>query len=143
MARAFHAHGATVLLADVAAPALRDITAELAGAVAIEYDQTDAGSIRALYANAKAGLVQFTRAAAELGPSGVRVAAPAPGRTRTPLNTHRLADEEELRRSLARIPARRIGEAREMARLAPVPASPLCDYVLGGTPIADGGYVLE
>jgi NAD(P)-dependent dehydrogenase (short-subunit alcohol dehydrogenase family) len=99
---------------------------------------------RALYASAKAGLVQFTRsAAAEWGPHGVRVVALAPGRTLTPLNKHLLDDPEELEASLKRIPARRIGDAREMARLALVLASPLCDYVVGETLIADGGYILE
>ena len=99
---------------------------------------------RALYATAKAGLVQFTRsAAAEYGPLGIRVVALAPGRTRTALNAHLLADPTELAQSLARIPANRIGTAEEMARLALVLASPLAEYVVGETLIADGGYILE
>ena len=40
-------------------------------------------------------------------------------------------------------PAGRIGEAPEMARLALWLASPLADYVVGQTLVADGGYVLE
>lgn len=99
---------------------------------------------RALYASAKAGLVQFTRsAAAEFGPLGVRVVALAPGRTLTDLNRHLLDDPEELAWSLKRIPAGRLGDAEEMARLTLLLASPLADYIVGETLVADGGYILE
>ena len=101
------------------------------------------GPERAIYGTAKAGLVQFTRAAAaELAPHGVRVAALAPGRTPTPLTEKALADPDHLAESLARIPAGRLGDAGEMAHLALFLASPLADYVVGETLIADGGYIL-
>ena len=101
------------------------------------------GPERAIYGTAKAGLVQFTRAAAaELAPHGVRVAALAPGRTPTPLTEKALADPDYLAASLARIPAGRLGDPDEMARLALFLASPLADYVVGETLIADGGYIL-
>ena len=101
------------------------------------------GPERVIYGTAKAGLVQFTRAAAvELAPHGVRVVALAPGRTLTPLTEEQLADPDYLAASLARIPAGRIGDAEEMARLALFLASPAADYVVGETLIADGGYIL-
>ena len=101
------------------------------------------GPERAIYGTAKAGLVQFTRAAAaELAPHGVRVVALAPGRTPTPLTEAQLSDPHYLAESLARIPAGRLGDAGEMARLALFLASPLADYVVGETLIADGGYIL-
>ena len=101
------------------------------------------GPERAIYGTAKAGIVQFTRAAAtELAPHGVRVAALAPGRTPTPLTEAQLADPDFLAASLARIPAGRLGDAEEMARLALFLASPAADYVVGETLIADGGYIL-
>ena len=88
--------------------------------------------------------MQFTRSmASELGARGVRVVALAPGRTRTRLNAHLLDDEDEYRRSIERIPAGRIGNTQEMARLALILASPLSDYIVGESLIADGGYVLE
>lgn len=221
IAHAFHAHGATLLLADINRDGLDRAAQQLPGSISYTYDQSDAASIstlaqaagqvdvlmnnagilcvgpildasaadvdrvirtnligpmqlilaiapgmvsrghgvivntasqlaftgsatRAIYATAKAGLVQFTKAvAAELAPQGVRVVAIGPGRTRTPLTAHLLSDEKELAQSLRRIPAGRIGEAEEMARLALLLASPLADYIVGETLIADGGYILE
>jgi NAD(P)-dependent dehydrogenase (short-subunit alcohol dehydrogenase family) len=101
------------------------------------------GPGRALYGTTKAGLVQFTRAAAaELAPHGVRVVSLAPGRSLTPMTAAALSDPAYHAESIARIPAGRVGDAREMARLALLLASPLMDYVVGETLIADGGYVL-
>jgi NAD(P)-dependent dehydrogenase (short-subunit alcohol dehydrogenase family) len=220
MARAFHAHGARLLLADREPGLMAALAAEVDAAACLVYDQADAGSIeslaqaagavdvllnnagalhvgpllemapeaivrlvavnltgpillaravargmvargrgvivniasqiaftggaeRAVYGTTKAGLVQFTRAAAaELGPQGVRVCALAPGRTVTPMTAAALADPAYLEQSLARIPAGRLGESGEMGRLALLLASPLADYVVGETLIADGGYVL-
>ena len=220
MARAFHAHGAVVVLADRDRERLEALAAELEGAERHAFDQADPASVedlaraaepvdvllnnagilhlgpfldmdpetigrliatnltgpvllaravargmvergsgvivntasqiaftggpeRALYGTAKAGLVQFTRAAgAELAPHGVRVVALAPGRTPTPLTEEQLSDPDYLAASLARIPAGRLGDAGEMARLALFLASPLADYVVGETLVADGGYVL-
>ena len=220
MARAFHAHGATVALADRDLERLASLAAALGGAERHAFDQADSASVdalaraaepvdvllnnagilhlgpflemsaeaverllatnltgpvllaravargmvgrgsgvivntasqiaftggpeRAIYGTAKAGLVQFTRAAAaELAPHGVRVVALAPGRTPTPLTEEQLSDPDYLAESLARIPAGRLGDAGEMARLALFLASPLADYVVGETLIADGGYIL-
>ena len=220
MARAFHAHGARVVLADRDRPRLAELAAELGDTERHAYDQADPASVealadeagpvdvllnnagilhlgpflemtpdaiermiatnltgpillaravargmverrsgvivntasqiaftggpeRAIYGTAKAGLVQFTRAAAvELAPHGVRVVALAPGRTLTPLTEEQLADPDHLAASLARIPAGRLGDAGEMARLALFLASPVADYVVGETLIADGGYIL-
>lgn len=220
MARAFHAHGATVLLADRDRDAVAKLAGTLAGAESHAYEQTEPDSIarlvdavgavdvllnnagilhvgpllemtpqaiedmvrtnligpillaqgvargmvarghgvivntasqiaftggpgRALYGTTKAGLVQFTRAAgAELAPHGVRVVALAPGRSLTPMTAPALADPAYRAESIAHIPAGRLGEAEEMARLALFLASPVADYVVGETLIADGGYVL-
>ena len=220
MARAFHAHGARLLLADRDLDAMLELAEELGGAERHAYEQTDSASVeglaraagpvdvllnnagmlhvgplldmdadaieqlvrtnligpivlaqavakgmvarksgvivntasqiaftggpgRAIYGTTKAGLVQFTRAAAaELAPHGVRVVALAPGRSITPMTAEALSDPAYRAESIARIPAGRLGEAVEMARLALLLASPLTDYVVGETLIADGGYVL-
>lgn len=220
MARAFHAHGGQLVLADREGADLEALAQEVAAAECLRYDQRDLGSVealcrqagaidvllnnagilhvgplldmstetiqemvetnllgpivllkgiaagmvergqgvivntssqiaftggpgRALYGTTKAGLVQFTRAtAAELAPLGVRVVSLAPGRTLTPMTADALSDPAYRAESIARIPAGRLGEADEMARLALFLASPLAGYVVGETLIADGGYVL-
>lgn len=96
---------------------------------------------RAPYVSAKAGLVQFTRAAAREWAPWIRVVALGPGRTLTPLTADSLATEEQRQAGLARIPAGRYGTAEEMARFAVFLASDLADYITGETLVADGGYV--
>jgi NAD(P)-dependent dehydrogenase (short-subunit alcohol dehydrogenase family) len=98
---------------------------------------------RAAYASAKAGLVQFTRTAGvELGRSGVRVVAIAPGRLLTPMTTYLTSDPERYQAGIARVPVGRYGTPEEIAKLALFLASPDADYIVGQTVIADGGYVL-
>ena len=104
----------------------------------------DGSATRAVYASAKAGLVQFTKSAAvEWAPLGVRVVALAPGRTLTPINAALLADPAARAEGLKKIPAGRYGNAEEMARLALFLASPDASYIVGETLIADGGYVIS
>jgi NAD(P)-dependent dehydrogenase (short-subunit alcohol dehydrogenase family) len=221
MARTFHAHGATVILADRDAAGLAEIQAELAGSESVGFDQADLVSIerladavghvdillnnagvlwagpfaempmvemdrlvtinmlgpmrvahvigqgmlargsgtivntssqlafhgsaeRAVYASTKAGLSQFTKSiAAEWAPRGVRVVAIAPGRTLTNINSYLLDDAEKHALALEGIPAGRLAEAHEMARLALLLASDVLGYVVGETVVSDGGYVLR
>ena len=98
---------------------------------------------RAVYASTKAGIAQFTKSlAAEWMPKGVRVVAIAPGRTLTNINLGLLNSEEKRRMALKDIPAGRLAEAHEMARLALLLSSDVLSYVVGETIISDGGYVL-
>lgn len=98
---------------------------------------------RAVYASTKAGIAQFTKSiAAEWAPRGVRVVAIAPGRTLTNINRYLLEDGEKRAEALKGIPAGRLAEASEMARLALLLASDVLGYVVGETVISDGGYVL-
>ena len=98
---------------------------------------------RAVYASTKAGIAQFTKSlAAEWASKGVRVVAIAPGRTLTNINAGLLNSEEKRRTALKDIPAGRLAEAHEMARLALLLSSNILSYVVGETIISDGGYVL-
>ena len=98
---------------------------------------------RAVYASTKAGIAQFTKSiAAEWAPRGVRVVAIAPGRTLTNINSYLLDDPEKRAAAVEGIPAGRLAEASEMARLALLLASDVLSYVVGETVISDGGYVL-
>ena len=97
---------------------------------------------RAVYASTKAGLAQFTRSVgSEWAGRGVRVAAIAPGRTLTPLNSTRLSEPAARQEALTGIPSGRFGEAEEIARLVLMLASDVAGYVVGHSLIADGGYV--
>jgi NAD(P)-dependent dehydrogenase (short-subunit alcohol dehydrogenase family) len=220
MARTFHAHGATMILADRDASGLEAIERELAASQGVVFDQADPSSIlalseaagsvdvllnnagvlwsgpfadmpmsemdrvvtvnflgpmrvahaigagmlergsgvivntssqlafhgsaeRAVYASTKAGIAQFTKSiAAEWAPRGVRVVAIAPGRTLTNINSYLLDDADKRAQALVGIPAGRLAEAPEMARLALLLASDVLGYVVGETVISDGGYVL-
>ena len=97
---------------------------------------------RAVYAATKAAIRHFTMSfAAELAPYSVRVVAIAPGRTMTPMNASVLESPGAYTEGLKHIPHGRYGEAGEIARLAMFLASPLADYVVGETLVADGGFV--
>ncbi len=80
--------------------------------------------------------------AAEWAPRGVRVVAIAPGRTLTNINSSLLDDLEKRAAAVEGIPAGRLAEASEMARLALLLASDVLNYVVGETVISDGGSVL-
>lgn len=220
MAKTFHGHGATLVLADRDAAGLETMERALPASRSVTFDQADLGSIRAMaeaagpvdvllnnagvlwagpfaempmaeldrvatinfmgpmrvahaiglgmldrgagvivntssqlafhgsaeravYASTKAGIAQFTKSiAAEWAPRGVRVVAIAPGRTLTNINSYLLEDGERRAEALKGIPAGRLAEATEMARLALLLASDVLGYVVGETVISDGGYVL-
>jgi 2-deoxy-D-gluconate 3-dehydrogenase len=94
------------------------------------------------YAAAKSGLAGITRALAnEWASKGVNVNAIAPGYIETN-NTEALrADANRSRDILARIPAGRWGEARDIGGAAVFLASSAADYVHGAILPVDGGWL--
>src|SRR5580698_5975687 len=76
------------------------------------------------YAASKAGLSMMSKTLAqEAGAYGVRVLCIAPGAIRTPINESVWQDPSGARDLLSKIPLRRVGEPKEVARLAVVLAS--------------------
>lgn len=94
------------------------------------------------YAAAKSGLAGITRALAnEWAAKGVNVNAIAPGYIETN-NTEALrADANRSRDILARIPAGRWGDARDIGGAAVFLASSAADYVHGAILPVDGGWL--
>lgn len=92
------------------------------------------------YSSSKGAVLQFTKAlAAEWASRGVQVNAIAPGAYETDAQSAVLESEETLRRRLRKIPAGRMGDAREIGPLVCLLASPASDFVTGSVLVADGG----
>jgi NAD(P)-dependent dehydrogenase (short-subunit alcohol dehydrogenase family) len=94
------------------------------------------------YTAAKGGVIALTRVvAAQLGPSGIRVNAIAPGYFRTAI-----ASEDaglDARRELARerTPLQKIGEPEDLKGMAVFLASEASDFCTGHTFPVDGGWL--
>jgi NAD(P)-dependent dehydrogenase (short-subunit alcohol dehydrogenase family) len=92
------------------------------------------------YSAAKAGLEMLTRSAAlELGPSGVRVNAVAPGLVRR--EGLESAWPEGVARYVAAAPLGRIAEPEDIADACLFLASPAARFVTGTTLVVDGGVL--
>jgi dehydrogenase/reductase SDR family member 4 len=93
-----------------------------------------------LYSMTKAALIMMTKSyAQELGPSGVRVNAIAPGLIRTVLSEYYWKDEDKLTQILERQPIRHLGEPGEVAEMAVLLASDRASYITGQVLVIDGG----
>jgi NAD(P)-dependent dehydrogenase (short-subunit alcohol dehydrogenase family) len=97
---------------------------------------------RAMYALTKGAIAQYTRSiAVELGGSGIRANALAPGYIETEMTREWLtADPERTRDFLARIPVGRFGRPEDLEQLFVFLASPASDYVTGQLLVVDGGW---
>jgi NAD(P)-dependent dehydrogenase (short-subunit alcohol dehydrogenase family) len=95
-----------------------------------------------LYSMTKAALLMMTRSyAIELGPSGVRVNAIAPGVIETALSEYYWKDEGRRAGILDKQPIRRIGQPSEIAEVALLLASDRGSYMTGQTVVVDGGFL--
>jgi NAD(P)-dependent dehydrogenase (short-subunit alcohol dehydrogenase family) len=94
-----------------------------------------------VYAATKAALVQLTRtAAAEFGPSGVRVNVVAPGVVETPLTAPILDNPEWAAAYANKSALRRWASAAEMAGAVVYLASDASSFVTGSVLFVDGGW---
>lgn len=97
-------------------------------------------SCEAAYAASKAGLISLTRSLArELGPSGIRVNAVAPGVIRTDMMNS--FSEEDIAALAEDTPLGRPGEAVEVAAAVRFLASEEASFITGQTLVVDGGYL--
>ncbi len=93
------------------------------------------------YAAAKAGLIGLTKSLAlELAPR-ITVNAISPGYTRTDMTRGTLERDQE--KIVSRIPARRVAEPEEIARLIAYLASEDAGYITGETVNVNGGIYMQ
>lgn len=93
------------------------------------------------YGITKAAISQLTRGlAVELGPTGVRVNAVAPGYVETPMTADLLADGKRRESVTERIPLRRLAAPEDIAPAVVFLASDAAHYITGCVLPVDGGY---
>ena len=117
---------------------IRHMRAQRSGAIVNTSSMLGAAAMpdNSAYIAAKHAVHGLTRAAAlELGGTGVRVNAIAPGVTRTGMTS---AVSDEL---LTRVPLGRIAEPEEIAAAAVWLCSPQASYITGSVLVADGGLL--
>ncbi len=94
------------------------------------------------YGASKAGLLGLTRAlATEWAPLGIRVNAIGPGYFRTALTETFYADAAWQQAMLAKIPAGRFGDLRDLVGVSVFLSSDAARYVTGQIVYVDGGYI--
>jgi 3-oxoacyl-[acyl-carrier protein] reductase len=98
---------------------------------------------RAAYSMTKAALNAFVRSlAVEYGPSGILANALCPGYIDSAM-TRRNNSPEEIAAISAAIPARRLAQPEEIARVAYFLASDENTYLSGQAVVADGGFLCQ
>ncbi len=106
-------------------------------------ETTRPSPLNAAYAAAKAGINHLvTSMAVELGPSGIRVLAMAPGTTMTE-QIRAVFDDAHMARIVESTPLRRMTEPEELGRLAVFLASDLARCITGQLILADAGAFLS
>ncbi|MBO9701431.1 MAG: SDR family oxidoreductase [Sporocytophaga sp.] len=95
------------------------------------------------YSSSKGGVSMFMKSMAqEVGRDKIRVNAIAPGAIKTRINKEIWATKEAEQKVLELIPYNRLGEAKDVAKVAAWLASDESDYIHGTTIFVDGGMAL-
>ncbi len=96
------------------------------------------------YAASKGGVVALTASMAlDLAPYNIQVNSVAPGFTYTGMTSRSFDDVEVRRASEGIIPAGRIAEPEDMAKVVLFLLSHMSDYINGETIFTDGGYMIS
>jgi NAD(P)-dependent dehydrogenase (short-subunit alcohol dehydrogenase family) len=102
-----------------------------------------ASPMQGVYSMTKAAVISLTKTLAlELGPSGIRVNAIAPGFVDTRLASAILKNEELLKNVVGRTPLGRYGTPNEIAGGALYLASDSASFLTGHTLVIDGGLTI-
>ena len=103
-----------------------------------------AAMYQGVYGMTKAAVISMTQTLAfELGGTGIRINAIAPGLVETKFAGALLANEEAVKRMEASTPVRRVGQPDDIAGLALFLASDASNFITGQTFVADGGQRLR
>jgi len=99
--------------------------------------------LQGIYGMTKAAVISMTRTlAVELGPSGIRVNAIAPGLVETRFAAAILMNQDLVAHENARTPLGRYGQPDEIAGAALYLASDAASFVTGHTLVVDGGRTI-
>ena len=99
---------------------------------------------RSAYSASKAGLLGLIRALAlELAPDGITVNGISPGPFATDINTPLISNPELNRQFLAKIPAGRWGDPKDIGQLALYLCSESAGFVTGTDIVIDGGWTAQ
>jgi NAD(P)-dependent dehydrogenase (short-subunit alcohol dehydrogenase family) len=94
----------------------------------------------AAYSASKGGVLALMRSmAADYGPDGIRVNAIIPGTMDTPMNAQEFSEPGVRDTYIAKIPARRLGIATDVAGMATFLATDEASFCIGGLYFVDGG----
>jgi NAD(P)-dependent dehydrogenase (short-subunit alcohol dehydrogenase family) len=103
----------------------------------------DAAPLQGMYGMTKAAILSMTKTmAAELGGSGIRVNAIAPGLIKTRFSSILVETEAVLERIIERTPLGRYGSPEEIAGGALYLASDAASFLTGQTLVIDGGMTI-
>lgn len=108
----------------------------------VAYGRGDETEPSSHYSSSKGAVVSLMRQlSVELGDSGIRVNAVAPGVIDTPMTTI-VQDPEATAQLISRLPARRLGTAEDVARACLFLSSDAASYITGVVLPVDGGYLV-